>query len=199
MSLLLESIRLEDGKFENLFHHEQRMRRSLQMLCGVSDNFDLEKLLNDLSVPQEGLFKCRIIYDDQSKQVEFLPYVRKEVTTLRLVEHDRVSYEFKFSDRRQIDRLFDLRKACDDILIVKRGIVTDSSYANIAFRKGNTWYTPWSPLLKGTYRQKLLDENKLIAEEIRRQDINSFDTFKLLNAMWRFDAPELSVSNIVKN
>ncbi|HYG01629.1 MAG TPA: aminotransferase class IV [Chryseosolibacter sp.] len=199
MSLLLESIRLEDGKFENLFHHEQRMHRSLQMLCGDNEHFDLEKFLSDLNVPQVGLYKCRIVYDDRTKEVEFLPYVWKNVTTLRLVEHDRVSYEFKFNDRRQIDRLFQLRKECDDILIVKRGIVTDSSFANIAFRRENKWYTPWSPLLKGTYRQKLIDQNLLVPEEIRRQDIYSFDTFRLLNAMWRFDGPELSVSNIVKN
>lgn len=198
MSLLIESIRLEDGKFFNLFYHEQRMRRSLQMLCGVSDNFDLEQFLNALQVPDKGLYKCRILYDDDMKQVEFIPYTVKPVSSLRIVEHDRVSYEFKYNDRKILDRLFNLRKDCDDILIVKRGLVTDSSYANIAFRKNTRWYTPWSVLLKGTQRQKLINENVLIPEEISAEDIFSFDTFRLINAMMEFNGPEIPVANILR-
>jgi len=196
MSLLIESIKLLDGKFCNLFYHEQRMIRSLEMLCGVEDDFNLDDFLKGLSFPKNGLYKCRIEYDDMVKQVEFLPYVPKPISCLRIVEHDRVSYEFKYKDRKTIDRLFQLRKECDDILIVKRGLVTDTSYANIVFRKGRQWFTPWSPLLKGTQRQKLIEENKLIQEEIKPDDIRSFDTFKVVNAMLEFDAPEIDVQYI---
>jgi 4-amino-4-deoxychorismate lyase len=196
MSLLIESIKLLDGDFVNLFYHERRMIRSLEMLCGVEDDFNLEDFLLGLSYPKSGLFKCRIEYDDRTKAVEFLPYVPRPVNSLRIVEHDRISYEFKFADRKTIDRLFMLRKDCDDVLIVKRGLVTDSSYANIVFRKGKEWFTPWSPLLKGTQRQKLIDEEKLIQEEIKKNDIRSFDTFKLVNAMLEFDGPEIDVKNI---
>jgi 4-amino-4-deoxychorismate lyase len=197
MSLLIESIKLVDGKFCNLFYHEQRMLRSLEMLCGVEDDFNLEQFLNSLDSPKAGLYKCRIIYDDLSKQVEFHPYEPKNIVTLRIVEHDRISYEFKYVDRKNIDRLFQLRKDCDDILIVKKGLVTDSSYANIVFRKGKEWFTPWSPLLKGTQRQKLIDQNKIIPEEIKAEDIRSFDTFKLINAMTEFENPEIDVKNIM--
>jgi 4-amino-4-deoxychorismate lyase len=197
MSLLVESIKLVDGKFCNLFYHEQRMLRSLGMLCGVEDDFNLEQFLAGLSTPTNGVYKCRIIYDDLSKQVEFHPYEPKSINTLRIVEHDRISYEFKYVDRKSIDRLFQLRKDCDDILIVKKGLVTDSSYANIVFRKGKEWFTPWSPLLKGTQRQKLIDENKVVPEEIKAEDIRSFDTFKLINAMSEFNNPEIDVKNIL--
>ncbi|HYC85631.1 MAG TPA: aminotransferase class IV [Chryseosolibacter sp.] len=197
MSLLIESIKLVDGKFFNLFYHERRMIRSLEMLCGVDDDFNLEEFLMGLSFPEKGLFKCRIEYDDMIKQVEFLPYVPRPVNTLRIVEHDRISYEFKYKDRKSIDRLFQLRKDCDDVLIVKRGLVTDTSYANIVFRKGKQWFTPWSPLLKGTQRQKLIDENMLVLEEIKVNDIRSFDTFKLVNAMLEFEGPEIAINNIL--
>jgi 4-amino-4-deoxychorismate lyase len=89
-----------------------------------------------------------------------------------------------------------MRQECDDILIVKRGHVTDCSFSNIIFRRGNHWYTPWSALLKGTQRQRLIEENKLIEEEIRLKDIRSFDTFKLINAMLEDSGAELPVSNI---
>ena len=198
MSLLIESIKLLDGKFCNLFYHEQRMLRSFHQLFGSSGgDLDLEKFLLDLDFPKEGLYKCRITYDDVSREVDFIPYQPKSIANLRIIEHDRVSYEFKYKDRKTIDRLYQLKKDSDDILIVKKGIVTDSSYANIVFRKGKEWFTPWAPLLKGTQRQKLIDLNKVMQEEIKAKDIRSFDTFKLINAMLEFDGPEIEVKNIV--
>lgn len=197
MSLLIESIKLLDGEFHNLFYHEQRMNRSLKLLCGIQVDTNLEEFFQHIEKPARGLYKCRLIYDENSKEVQFEPYVPKLIQRLRIVEHDRINYEFKYLDRKNINRLFDLRKDCDDILIVKRGLVTDTSYANITFRKGKRWYTPWAPLLKGTQRQKLLERNVIEEEEITLGDISTYDSFKLINAMFEFDGPEVDVSNIV--
>jgi 4-amino-4-deoxychorismate lyase len=197
MSLLIESIKLVDGKFCNLFYHEQRMIRSLEKLCGVEDDLILEEFLNELSVPQQGVFKCRITYDDLSKDVEFVPYVIRPVNSLKIIENDRINYEFKYADRKQIDRMFAERESCDDILIVRKGEVTDASYANIVFKRDQEWITPWSPLLKGTMRQKLIDENIITPEKILLEDISAFKSFKLINAMVEFSSPEIDVSNIV--
>ena len=197
MSLLIESIKLLDGTFYNLSHHEQRMNRSLKTLCGVHDHVDLEVLLSKVDVPTQGLFKCRIVYDDTSREIEFQPYQYKKIQSLRVVEHDRINYEFKYTDRKLINRLYELRKDCDDILIVKRGFVTDSSYSNIVFRKNNHWVTPWSALLKGTQRQKLLEQNIIQEDDIRMEDLRTFQSFKLINAMFEFDGDEIDVSNIV--
>ncbi len=197
MSLLLESIKVVDGKFCNLFYHEQRMRRSMNNLFGTDDDFNLERFLDDLDVPANGLYKCRIIYDDVSRQVEFIPYTAKKIGSLKVVEHDRISYDHKFTDRKKLDKLFAERGDCDDILIVKKGKVTDSSFSNIVFRKEKNWFTPWSALLKGTMRQKLIDNNTITVEKIEPDDIGSFETFKLINAMLEFDGPEIDVSNIV--
>jgi 4-amino-4-deoxychorismate lyase len=196
MSLLLESIRLSDGEFQNLFYHERRMNRALKFLCGVQEHFDLEAFLSQIDRPTKGLFKCRIVYDDSSRDIEFIPYQYKKIDSLRVVEHERISYEFKYADRKLIDRLYGLKRECDDILIVKRGLVTDSSFSNIVFRRGNHWYTPWSALLKGTMRSNLLERNLVQEEEIRVEDIKTFDSFKLINAMFQFDGPEVDVSNI---
>lgn len=197
MSLLIESIKLLNGEFYNLFYHEQRMSRSLEMLCGSTEDFQLEKFLSQIAYPQKGLFKCRIVYDENSKEATFTPYAPQSVKRLKIVEHDRISYEFKFVDRKTINRLFDLRQQCDDVLIIRKGMVTDCSYSNIVFRKGNTWCTPWSALLKGTMRQKLLEQNSIQAEEIMKKDIRSFDACKIINAMLEFDSEEIPVSNIV--
>jgi len=197
MSLLLESIKLKDGEYQNLFYHEQRMNRSLKTLCGEIDHFDLEDFLKHLEKPVQGLYKCRIVYDEQSKEVEFMPYTPKPINSLRVIEHDRISYEYKYADRKTLNKLFELRQTSDDILIVKRGLVTDSSFANIVFRRGKHWYTPWSALLKGTQRAKLLEHGIIQEEEIAADDIKTFQTFKLINAMLEFESPEIDVSNIV--
>jgi len=196
MSLLLESIKLKDGEYQNLFYHEQRMNRSLKTLCGEIDHFDLEDFLKHLEKPVQGLYKCRIVYDEQSKEVEFMPYTPKPINSLRVIEHDRISYEYKYADRKTLNKLFELRQTSDDILIVKRGLVTDSSFANIVFRRGKHWYTPWSALLKGTQRAKLLEHGIIQEEEIAADDIKTFQTFKLINAMLEFESPEIDVSNI---
>lgn len=197
MSLLIESIKVEDGKFYNLFYHEQRMLRSMNALFGGDDDFNLEEFLNELEVPQIGLYKCRVLYDDVSRQVEFTPYQPKKIESLRIVENNRITYDHKFSDRKEIEKLFALREDCDDILIVKKGSVTDTSFCNIVFSRGEDWITPWSALLKGTMRQKLIDDNKITVEKIQLEDIRSFKKFKLINAMLEFDGPEIDVSNIV--
>ena len=197
MSLLIESIKVLDGKFCNLFYHEQRMIRSLEVCCGITEDIILEKFLETLAVPEKGLYKCRIVYDDMTKEVEFIPYEPKVIRSLKIVEHNRISYEFKYENRRTIDKLYGQRENCDDILIVKRGMVTDSSFSNIVFRRDKNWYTPWSALLKGTMRQNLIEHNIIQEEEILLTDIKSFQTFKLINAMIEFDSPEIEVSNIV--
>jgi 4-amino-4-deoxychorismate lyase len=197
MSRLIESIRLIDGQFCNLHYHQQRMEYSLHTLFDENKTPSLEKFLSEKQYPETGLYKCRIVYDHLKKDVVFSPYQAKKINRVKLVEDDTISYEFKFEDRGRINRLFALRGDCDDVLIVRRGIVTDCSFSNIVFRDSNVWYTPFAPLLKGTMRQKLIDQNKIIPREIRVADLRSFQTFKIINAMLEFDSPEIEVSEIV--
>jgi 4-amino-4-deoxychorismate lyase len=197
MSQLIESIKLLDGNFCNVFYHEQRMIRSLEQLFGIEDDIHLDKFLNSLDPPKAGLYKCRILYDDKTRDVEFIPYQAKAIRTLKIVHHNRISYDFKFANRKTIDKLYLKREQNDDILIVKNGKVTDSSFANIVFKNGKDWITPWHPLLAGTMRQKLIESNKITPEKILEGDIKTFESFKLINSMMEFDGPEIEVSNIV--
>jgi 4-amino-4-deoxychorismate lyase len=91
MSLLIESIKLLDGEFKNLFYHEQRMNKSLHLLCGMEDHFELEEFLAKFEAPKHGLYKCRLLYDENSTEVEFLPYQQKPINSIRIIEHDRIN------------------------------------------------------------------------------------------------------------
>lgn len=180
-----------------MFYHEQRMMYSLKEVFRHNELIDLGKYLDSKSFPRQGLYKCRILYDHHTMETEFSPYQPRPVRTLKVVEDDVIRYDFKFADRTDIDRLFARRGHCDDVLIIRDGRVTDCSFANIVFRKGEDWYTPASPLLKGTARQRLLEERNIQAREIFKYEIHSFGTFKIINAMLEFDSPEIEVSNIV--
>ena len=173
------------------------MSYSLEQLYGVKEKIDLHQYLNSLNHPGKGLYKCRIVYDHQSRVTEFLPYTFKPITSLKLVVEDSILYDHKYADRSRINQLMERRENCDDILIIKKGWVTDSSYANILFKRGDKWYTPRSCLLKGTMRESLLQSGKIIEEEIRVKDIANFEKFKMINAMLGFECVECDISNIL--
>ena len=197
MFQLIETIRLLDGQFGNLRYHEQRMQRAMKEIFGVDRKVNLEEVLSTYSKPTLGLYKCRMVYDNKRNEVEFISYTVRPAHWLRIVVDDTISYDHKFEDRREIERDFKNRENCDDVLIIKKGRVTDTSQANIVFRRRNEWITPASFLLPGTMRQSLLDRKTIIEEEIHVDELSGFESFKLVNAMLMFDAPERSIANIV--
>lgn len=197
MSRLIESIKLLDGTFYNLPWHRRRMEHSLSSLYGVDAPVGLETFLSAREHPRKGLYKCRVLYDDQSMEMSLTPYEPRNIRRVKVIEDDQISYAFKFADRSAIERLYRQRGDCDDVVIVRRGLITDCSFSNIAFRKGYQWFTPEVPLLKGTMREKLIEQKILIPREIRVTEIRSFDTFRLMNAMLEFERPEIEVSEIV--
>jgi 4-amino-4-deoxychorismate lyase len=198
MFRLLESIRLQNGNFHRLSYHQQRMDRSVKELVGQKNSINLFESLKKHKPPSKvGLYKCRLVYTTQIETVEFIPYEAKPVNSLKVVYDQVIEYPHKYTDRNKIGELFNQRQYCDDILIIKNGMVTDSSYSNIIFYDGVNWITPETPLLKGTMRQFLLDTAEIKTAPIHVQDIPSFKSFRLINAMLAFDGPEIDVSKIV--
>ena len=198
MSRLLESIRLQHGNLHRLSYHQQRMDRSVEELFGQKNSINLFESLKKYKLPSKiGLYKCRVVYTTQIESVEFIPYEVKSVNSLKVVYDQEIEYAHKYTDRNKIGVLFNQRQYCDDILIIKNGFVTDSSYSNIIFYDGINSITPSTPLLKGTMRQFLLDTAEIKAGPISVQDIPSFKSFRLINAMLAFDGPEIDVSKIV--
>lgn len=197
MSRLIESIKLEDGKFHRLHYHQARVDRSLFELFQLKNAINLSTEVANQQHPKTGLFKCRIIYEKQIESIEFLPYEPRKVESLKVVHDHLIDYSYKYEDRSKINSLFEQRQFCDDVLIIKNGFVTDSAYSNIIFFDGYKWITPKTPLLKGTMRQFLLDAAEIKAEPVTVQNISSFKSFRLINAMLGFDGPEIEVLKIV--
>ncbi len=179
---LLETIKIIDGKIQNLSYHQARYESSLRTL-----NKKVHSLLEEfITPPKEGTYRCRIIYDENNIKVEYFPYTLSSIDSLKLIYENNIEYSLKYADRTQLDRLFELRKECDDILIVKNSYLTDTSKANIALFDGSQWYTPSNPLLFGTTRARYLDEGKLLEKTLHVDDLPNFSKVAVLNAMVDF-------------
>ena len=195
MEQYLETIRIEEGRACHLPYHNQRMNETRAHL-GLSDGLDLEAVIGDVSIYQQRT-RCRIVYDTETRSVEFFPYQIRSVKTLRLVEDNQVDYGCKYADRSALNRCFAQRGACDDVLIVQNGDVTDTTIANVAFWNGETWFTPSTPLLKGTMRASLLDSHQIQEAKIRVEDLSHFSRLRLFNAMISFGEIELPIQSVL--
>jgi len=185
--VFLETIKILDGVALHLEYHQERLNKALD----TTNNYNLYDLIEP---PRDGLYRCRVVYDTKELKIEYLPYTKREIKTLKLVVNDTIEYANKYANRDEINQLVNLKENCDDILIAQNGLVLDTSIANIAFFDGREWFTPKTPLLKGTCRARLLDEGKIIEKDISVQEIKSFKKIALMNAMIDFDI--IAVDNI---
>ena len=194
---LLESLAIHDGKVQNLSWHEKRYNASFKELFGKVPKLELLDDI-DIQLPSKGLYKLRIAYCDKQKDVEITPYLRKPITTFKVVETQQLDYHLKYANREKINELFALRQDCDDVLIINNGLVSDSSIGNIIFLNHGKWFTPNSPLLEGTQRAKLFNEGIIRERTITQADLKTFEAFQVVNAMRPFDDQhKLSITNII--
>ncbi|BDY13375.1 aminotransferase class IV family protein [Hydrogenimonas cancrithermarum] len=182
--MLLETISIVNGSIQHLSLHQARLDRSQSALFEDYTPIDLGSLIHPPS--GSGQIKCRIVYADELIDISYAPYHPREVRHLKLIESS-IDYAHKYSDREALDDLFARRGGADDVLIVRNGLITDTSVANIAFYDGKKWITPKSPLLRGTTRERLVRSGFLIPRDIRVDELGNFETFALLNAMIGFE------------
>ena len=182
MPLLLESIKINEGKIYNLPYHQNRCDTSRKFL--FKNNTPL-KLSSIIKAPPTGIYKCRILYTDTLHSIEYIPYQEKEIHSLKIVSSS-IDYSFKYANRQALNLLLSQTPHTDEIIIEKNGYLTDTSMSNIAFYDGKDWITPKLPLLKGTMRQKLLDDGFLIKKNILPADLKDYSQVALMNAMLGF-------------
>jgi len=195
---LVETIRADNGQIHNLPYHQARMNRSCVALFGRTCPFDLHEILAGLTLPSAGRHKIRFLYGPDDFRVEMHPYSPRPVRRLKLVEASHIDYSHKYTDRSALEALLRQRGPADDILMVRNGKITDTSFTNIAFFDGRRWLTPAQPLLPGTARRFLMDNQIIFPADITVNDFSRFKYFKIFNALLPFDEqPSLPVQNII--
>ena len=185
---LLETIRFENGVFNNTEYHFRRVRQSANDCFNEPLQFNPEQVLYKAQKSFEekkGLFKFRLLYDALQHQWEFISYQLPKIKSLKLIIDNQIEYSHKYSDRVKLNQLRKQRGDNDDILIIKNGEVTDTSFANIIFYDGQRWLTPKHPLLPGTQRAYLLETGTIFEAIITPGDVSKFQKIRIINAMIR--------------
>jgi 4-amino-4-deoxychorismate lyase len=184
MCQLLETIQLENGMLQNMEYHNCRCNQSRFELFGLSEEIQLEQFIQIPEHCTVEVFRCRVIYSEEIVNIGFLPHQPRNIKSLKIVIDDGIDYAYKFANREKLDTLLGQRGDCDEIIIVKNGLVTDSSVGNLIFFDGKKWWTPSTPLLNGTQRMKLLHQGQIAEKEIRMEEIRNFQKIGMINALY---------------
>jgi len=197
MCRLFETIRVFEKHLWNVEFHNVRFNNSRKELFEIQEWLDLAEIITLPESLGKGLYKCKIVYERDIISVDFEPYVRRNIHSLKLINDDIAEYEYKLCERKLFKKLLHENKPCEEILIVKNGYITDTSFSNVAFYDGVNWVTPQSPLLKGTMRAFLLEKKILKQAPLRVCDIPNFEKVSLINAMNGLCDIEIQVDNII--
>lgn len=179
--VLLETIQIKNGAFQQIEYHNNRFNSSRADLLGSRAILKLENIVKIPSECSEGIFRCRVIYSEEIQEITFAPYVYKEIKTLKLVDIGNWDYAYKYADRSFLTKLLAENQEVDDVIMTKNGFITDCTIANLAFFDGKNWFTPSTPLLKGTKRQQLIDKQAITEKKISIEDIKIYQEFCLIN------------------
>jgi 4-amino-4-deoxychorismate lyase len=197
---LLETIKIKDGIPRYLPWHQRRMDYAFHVLIGSANPFQLEGLIKVPEEYSQGVYKCRILYSGTDYSIEYTEYTPRTISSLKLVHCDILDYSHKYSNRSMLTNLVDEKGDADDILIVREGLITDTSFSNILFFDGKEWLTPAEPLLEGTCRNRLLAEGEISTANIHLEDLPDYSVFRLINAMLDFDGqPDIKIESIINN
>lgn len=173
-----ETIKCFDEDVLNLEYHKKRIADT------IGKNINLEEYIYP---PTNQLLKCKVIYNsDEILDINYSAYKSRTIKSFRPVYCDDIEYKYKSTNRKKIDELYEQKKGADEIIIIKNGLVTDTSIANIAILIDDIWYTPKKPLLEGTTKNRYIKDGILKEKDIDMTILKSAKKIALLNAMIDF-------------
>ena len=192
-----ETIRYKNGILENVAYHQARINRTLLTLGGNTP-IQLDKIHIEGNVEKDIVYKLKCLYNlEGAFQIEKEVYNKKSIQTVSIYQAAQEEYQFKYTNRIWLNDA--LKKSrTDEIIIVQNNIVKDGNYANLVFFNGTEWHTPLHPLLLGTHRTRLVDENKIIEKDIKLSDLANYTLLKYINAMMLWaESPEIEIGQLV--
>lgn len=181
MFSFLETICIENGLVKFLHYHQKRVNNTFKSFYPESIYIDLKKIFFSENIPAYGINRCKIIYEEGIKSIEYIPYLEKKIETFRIVNSGEFDYGFKWSDRLFFKNILDNNKDVDEVIFEINGKIQDCTIANLAFLKDEIWYTPKNPMHWGTTRARLIEENKIQETNILIDELSSYSHICLIN------------------
>ena len=197
MCLFIETICYEQGRFQRIDLHNERFNRTRQQFFGLQTPLQLELFLSVPADLMDKTVKCTITYGTDIISIDYTLYQIRPINSLQMVVDDTIDYAYKFADRSKLNSLFNLRHQSDDIMIIKNGFITDTSYANIVLKKEGKWYSPSNSLLKGTRIDRYTREGIVTPALLRPSDLPLYSEARIVNAMISIEnSPVIPIENI---
>jgi 4-amino-4-deoxychorismate lyase len=200
MCQLLETIKVKHNSLQNIFYHNNRVNKSRKLLFQSKHTWDLSKIIRVPDLDQNTIYRCRFLYGREPDGFEFIPYSGRIVQKLYLVDCGDLEYSFKYADRSELEKLRNSipDPEISDILMVRKGLITDTSFSNIVLFDDHQWYTPATPILMGTKREFYIDNGIILKRDIKPADIFNYRKARLINAMLDlYEGEDIPVSNII--
>ena len=172
----IETILITD-KIENIALHNNRMNKTRY------DFYNLPPI--DLAdyIEVKPNKRVRVTYSKDIEKIEYFDIIKREFKKFKIVKSE-IDYQYKYADRDELNAL--KQPGFDEVIIIKNGLVTDTTISNLAFFDGKEWHTPKTPLLKGTKREELIQKGFLKEKDISLNDIKKYKKFAMLNAIVGF-------------
>ena len=197
MCQFIETICFENGCFERIDLHNERCNRTRAHFFGKVADIHLEFWLSVPPILINNRVKCTVTYGMEILRIEYVAYSIRPIKSLKLVTDNTVDYDFKYADRKNLEDLLLKKSECDDILIVKNGLVTDISYANTIYLRNDRWYSQQNPLLLGTRLQSYIREGRVTPAPLTPNDLSLFSEVRIINAMISIeDSPAIPIDQI---
>lgn len=195
MCLLIESIRIEEGRPQLLDYHNRRMNHSRATLFGEKDEIDLHDYI-PIDLPNDQLLKWRIVYEKDVVLSEIALYKPREIYKLKLIHAGDITYRHKYLERNELDRLYAQRGDADEVILINlQGQITDAYYFSLVFEKNAQYHAPNSYLLPSVMRSYLLNEERIKEHDINVNDILDYEKIHLVNALNPLGSLYLNVNN----
>lgn len=197
MYQFIETICYENGQFQRVELHNERCNKTRTHFFGTQPALKLELHLQLPLHLKERKVKCTVTYGIDILSITYCAYEIKPIKSLQLVTDNAIDYAFKYADRTQLALLTQYRGQSDDILIVKNGLITDTSYANAIYLYKNIWYSQEYPLLMGTRLQYYLSKRLVTPALLTPNDLPLFSEVRIINAMISIeDSPVIPIESI---
>ncbi len=198
MCQILETIRISNFIPENIDLHQIRMDNAYKTVFKKQNPISLENIFQSEKITDNLVYKWRIIFSENNYSTSIEIYNIKPVKSLKLIDIPyNFDYSIKLADRSKINSFYSLKGNCDDVILVKNGLLTDSSYANLVFKFKNQLFTPKIPLLNGIRRTLLINVKKVEIINISVEDIDKYEGVYLVNSMMDIEvAPFIEINNI---
>ncbi len=189
---LIETMRVENGEIFLLDYHLHRLKESAhRFLFPVSIHSLREALLDYVKNVPESLYRLKVAISPDGK---FTIEHKLEIGSTRLkvglaktpvdskywLLYHKTSYRTIYEQAKQTSPDYD-----DVIMWNEKGLVTESTIANVVVQKGSRKFTPpvHCGLLPGTFRQYLLDTHQIEEREISVEELDTVDKIYLVNSV----------------